>query len=128
LVSDKDRLVQTYDDKLEPKAIRRLELITGTGRPRAWSHEDKARMVEERWRQARSFLHLAPAGLAFDARQQAAFVPRAVRPISRSGICRLIRQVLEHEKRRREFRPRAEKPDVLVSLASSRLSASTRLP
>jgi transposase len=39
--------VHTHDDKLEPKAIRRLELITGTGRRRAWSHEEKARIVEE---------------------------------------------------------------------------------
>jgi len=39
--------VHTLDDKLEPKAVRRLELITGTGRRRAWSREEKARIVEE---------------------------------------------------------------------------------
>jgi transposase len=39
--------VHTHDDKLEPKAVRRLELITGTGRRRAWSREEKARLVEE---------------------------------------------------------------------------------
>ncbi len=39
--------MHTHDDKLEPKAIRRLELITGTGQRRAWSHEEKARIVEE---------------------------------------------------------------------------------
>lgn len=36
--------MRTHDDKLEPKAIRRLELITGTGRRRAWSREEKARI------------------------------------------------------------------------------------
>ncbi|TRL37602.1 transposase [Methylosinus sporium] len=39
--------MHTHDDKLEPKAVRRLELITGTGRRRAWSREEKARIVEE---------------------------------------------------------------------------------
>jgi len=39
--------VHTHDDKLEPKAVRRLELITGAGRRRAWSREEKARMVDE---------------------------------------------------------------------------------
>jgi transposase len=39
--------VHTHDDKLELKAVRRLELITGTGRRRAWSLEEKARIVEE---------------------------------------------------------------------------------
>jgi transposase len=39
--------VHTLDDKLEPKAVRRLEVITGAGRRRAWSREEKARIVEE---------------------------------------------------------------------------------
>lgn len=39
--------MHTLDDKLEPKAVRRLELITGAGRRRTWSREEKARVVEE---------------------------------------------------------------------------------
>lgn len=39
--------MHTLDDKLEPRAVRRLELITGSGRRRAWSREEKARIVEE---------------------------------------------------------------------------------
>lgn len=35
------------DDKLEPKAVRRLEVITGAGRRRTWTREQKARIVEE---------------------------------------------------------------------------------
>jgi transposase-like protein len=45
----------TLEHKLESKAdgrggvtdVRRIELITGTGRRRRWSSEDKARIVEE---------------------------------------------------------------------------------
>jgi len=32
---------------LEPKAVRRLEVIAGTGRRRRFSDDDKARIVEE---------------------------------------------------------------------------------
>jgi transposase len=41
--------VSTLDHTLEPKAgsIRRLEVITGTGRRRRFSDDDKARIIEE---------------------------------------------------------------------------------
>jgi transposase len=41
--------VSTLDHTLEPKAdrVRRLELITGTGRRRRFSDDDKARIIEE---------------------------------------------------------------------------------
>src|ERR1700740_2743933 len=44
-----DRLVATLDHTLEPKAssVSRLEVITGTGRRRRFSDDDKARIVEE---------------------------------------------------------------------------------
>jgi transposase len=44
-----DRLVFTLDHTLEPKAttVRRLEVITGAGRRRRFSADDKARIVEE---------------------------------------------------------------------------------
>ena len=35
------------DHTLKPEAVRRLEVITGTGRRRQFSNEDKARIVEE---------------------------------------------------------------------------------
>ena len=35
------------DHMLEPNAVRRLEVITGTGRRRRFSDDDKARIVEE---------------------------------------------------------------------------------
>jgi transposase len=41
--------VSTLDHTLEPEAtaVRRLEVITGTGRRRRFSEDDKARVVEE---------------------------------------------------------------------------------
>jgi transposase len=44
-----DRLVSTLDHTLEPKpgSVRRLEVITGTGRRRRFSDDDKARIIEE---------------------------------------------------------------------------------
>jgi transposase len=41
--------VSTFDHTLKPEAteVRRLEVITGTGRRRRFSEDDKARMVEE---------------------------------------------------------------------------------
>jgi len=41
--------VSTVDHTLEPKAgsVRRLEVITGTGRRRRFSEDDKARFIEE---------------------------------------------------------------------------------
>jgi transposase len=35
------------DHKLEPERVRRIEVITGTGRRRRFSEDDKARIVEE---------------------------------------------------------------------------------
>jgi transposase len=35
------------DHTLEPEGLRRLEVITGTGRRRRFSDDDKARVVEE---------------------------------------------------------------------------------
>jgi transposase-like protein len=44
-----DRLVSKLDHTLEPEVtpIRRLEVVTGTGRRRRFSEDDKARVVEE---------------------------------------------------------------------------------
>ena len=44
-----DRLVSTLDHKLEPEmtTVRRLEVITGTGRRRQFTQDFKARVVEE---------------------------------------------------------------------------------
>ena len=41
--------MSTFDHMLKPEAmdVRRLEVITGTGRRRRFSEDDKARMVEE---------------------------------------------------------------------------------
>ena len=41
--------MSTLDHTLEPKAssVRRLEVITGTGRRRRFSHDEKARIIEE---------------------------------------------------------------------------------
>jgi hypothetical protein len=41
--------VSTLDHTLEPRAssVRRLEVITGTGRRRRFSDDDKARIIEE---------------------------------------------------------------------------------
>jgi transposase len=39
--------VSKLDHMLEPKAVHRLEVITGTGRRRRFSDDDKARIVEE---------------------------------------------------------------------------------
>ena len=39
--------MHTLDDKLEPKAVRKLEIISGPGRRRTWTREEKARIVEE---------------------------------------------------------------------------------
>src|ERR1700758_3515615 len=42
-----DRFVHSFDPTFEPKEIRRLEVITGIGGRRAWSDEDKGRIVAE---------------------------------------------------------------------------------
>jgi len=39
--------MSTLDHTLKPETVRRLELITGTGRRRRFSDDDKARVVEE---------------------------------------------------------------------------------
>jgi transposase len=42
-----DRYVRSFDPTCERKEIRRLEVITGIGGRRAWSDEDKGRIVAE---------------------------------------------------------------------------------
>src|SRR5215472_14827915 len=42
-----DQFVRSFDPAFEPKQIRRLEVITGVGGRRAWSDEDKGRIVAE---------------------------------------------------------------------------------
>jgi transposase len=39
--------VSTFDHTLKPEAVRRLEVITGTGRRRRFSKDDKASIIEE---------------------------------------------------------------------------------
>ena len=39
--------MRSFDPTFEPKEIRRLEVITGVGGRRAWSDEDKGRIVAE---------------------------------------------------------------------------------
>jgi transposase len=39
--------VSMLDHKLKPEDVRRLEVISGTGRRRRFSDDDKARMIEE---------------------------------------------------------------------------------
>jgi transposase len=39
--------VRSFDPIIEPKEIRRLEVFTGVGGRRAWSDEDKGRIVAE---------------------------------------------------------------------------------
>lgn len=49
----------TLDHMLEPDVtVRRLEVITGTGRRRRFSDDDKARIVEETLLLGRWFLRL----------------------------------------------------------------------
>ena len=45
-----DRLVRSFDPTFEPSevvGVRRLEVITGVGGRRSWSHADKGRIVAE---------------------------------------------------------------------------------
>ena len=42
-----DRLVSMLDHTLKPEAVRRVEVISGTGRRRRFSDDDKARIIEE---------------------------------------------------------------------------------
>ncbi len=39
--------MRNFDPTFEPKEIRRLEVITGVGGRRAWSNEDKGRIIAE---------------------------------------------------------------------------------
>jgi transposase len=39
--------VSRFDHTLKPEAVRRLEVITGTGRRRRFTNDDKTRIVEE---------------------------------------------------------------------------------
>ena len=47
LISVGDRFVSMLDHKLEPKAVRRVEVITGPGGRRRFSDDEKARIIEE---------------------------------------------------------------------------------
>lgn len=42
-----DRLVSLVDHKLEPEAVRRVEVITGTGGRRRLADDEKTRIIEE---------------------------------------------------------------------------------
>src|ERR1700760_2504833 len=66
-----DRLVSTLDHALEPKtsSVRRLEVITGTGRRRRFSDEDKARIVEET---------LAPGAVVSEVARRHGLTPQQV--------------------------------------------------
>ena len=86
--------MSTLDHMLGPEAVRRIEVITGTGRRRRFSDDDKARIVEEtlvpgavisaiaRRPDAATAIQLAPASAAAgdgDSRSAAAV---------RAGSCR----------------------------------------
>jgi transposase len=61
--------VSTFDHTLEPTAgsVRRLEVITGTGRRRRFSADDKARIVEET---------LAPSAVVSDVARRHGLSPQ----------------------------------------------------
>ena len=46
-ISDGDQFVSMLDHKLEPKAVRRVEAITGSGGQRRFPDDEKARIIEE---------------------------------------------------------------------------------
>ena len=47
LISVGDRLVSMLDHKLEPRAVRRVEVITGPGGRRRFADDEKVRIIEE---------------------------------------------------------------------------------
>jgi transposase len=47
LISAGDRLVSMLDHKLEPKTVRRVEVITGPGGRRRFGDDEKVRIIEE---------------------------------------------------------------------------------
>jgi transposase len=55
------------DHKLEPEAVRRLEVITGTGRRRRFSDDYKASIVEET---------LAPGAVVSDVARRHGLTPQ----------------------------------------------------
>ncbi len=61
--------MSTLDHTLEPKAsgVRRLEVITGTGRRRGFSEDDKARIIEET---------LAPGAVVSDIARRHGLTPQ----------------------------------------------------
>jgi transposase len=96
-----DRFVRSFDPTFEPKevvGVRRLEVITGVGGRRAWSHEDKGRIVAEsfaaganvaavarryglRAQQVYAWRRLARGGaLALPAEEALGFVPVVAAP------------------------------------------------
>src|SRR6202040_2980514 len=106
-----DRFVRNFYPTCEPKemvGVRRLEVITGVGGRRAWSHEDKGRIVAESFRaganvsavarryglrpqQVYAWRRLAREGtLALPAEEEVGFVPVITTgggpPPSRAGV------------------------------------------
>jgi transposase-like protein len=88
--------VSKLDLTLEPerRTIRRLEVITGTGRRRRWSEDDKARIVEET---------LAPGAVVSQVARRHGF-GEAARSEARTGcarpwrlgrVCTLAREILQ---------------------------------
>lgn len=65
--------MSTLDHTLEPKGatVRRLEVITGTGRRRRFSADDKARIIEET---------LVPGAVVSDVARRHGLSPQARRP------------------------------------------------
>jgi transposase len=66
-----DRFVSTLDHKLEPEAtaVRRLEVISGTGRRRQFTEDFKARVVEET---------LVPGAIVSDVARRHGLTPQQV--------------------------------------------------
>ena len=112
--------MSTLDHTLEPKpgGIRRLEVITGTGRRRRFSDDDKARIIEETlapgavvsdiarrygltpqqlftWRRAARRRQVVPA-----AETAPAFVPAIVNEPGRKGLGKATKR--EGRRRRRQ--------------------------
>ena len=73
--------MSTLDHTLEPKAggVRRLEVITGTGRRRRFADDDKARIVEET---------LAPGAVVSDVARRHGLSPQQLFTWRREARCR----------------------------------------
>jgi transposase len=75
--------VSTLDHTLEPKAssVRRLEVITGTGRRRRFSEDDKARIIEET---------LVPGAVVSDVARRHGLSPQQLFTWRREARCRPV--------------------------------------